>query len=222
MTTKAERYQKLYGRRKDELLSTLLPVAGAFDDAQTSGQLTAERITIISNALCHPRLLVAMNASELFWAMSKRWPEQISQAVTEVYQNPKAHARFAAICSLTKQTPQEVLTKLLKSGLKDKSGRVRGKVLERVEHFERKDLIPDILEMINAEKNAKTRQHFEYHLKMLRDGYVVNERKGRPAYVWVRTARGCTGRQISTAAIAAKGIEAAAVELMNAVLAEES
>jgi hypothetical protein len=221
VVTKAERYRQLYGRRKDRLLATLLPVGVAYDEAQESGELTTKRIGLVIEAACDSQLLVAMNASELLQALSKRWTETVAQAIQEIFQNPRAHARFAAICSLTKEIDDAVLVELLRAGLKDKSSRVRGKAATSAERLNRKDLLPELAVAVAVEKNTKARQGIEYHLRMLRDGYIINDKSEEPVYVWIRTASGYSGRRLSTDTIKAKGLEEAAGELALSVLEAE-
>jgi hypothetical protein len=211
--TKADRYRKLYGRRRDDLLSILLPVADAYDTAQHSGEFTPECASVIANAACHPRLLVAMNASELLQSLSNRWPELIAQAVFKLFGNPNANARFAAICSLTKSMPQDVLTEILRNGLKDRSARVRWKAADRIDHLEQKGLLLDLTAATSVEKNAKTCRTMEHHLKMLRDGYVADKEVDDEVYLWIRTPKGTSGRQVPTDVIKKNGIEAVIQDL---------
>jgi len=70
--TTVERYQQLYGRRRDDLLSKVLPAGAAYDRAQRTGELATTDLAAIIDAAAHPRLLVAMNASELLQTLSVR------------------------------------------------------------------------------------------------------------------------------------------------------
>jgi hypothetical protein len=112
-------------------------------------------------------------------AAAAQWPAATSRAILDLMASPKAHARFAALCSTTTHIEAEVLRAILQRGLTDKSARVRWKAADRAERLERHDLLPDIERAIAAEKNAKTRQTLQYHQRMLRDGYVAKDRAGR-------------------------------------------
>lgn len=216
MPTKVERYQQLYGRRRDDLLSEVLPAGAAYDRARQSGELAATDLAAIVDAAAHPRLLVAMNASELLQALSARWPAATSQAILDLMASAKAHARFAALCAATTHTESEVLRKVLQRGLMDKSARVRWKAADRAERLERRDLLPDIERAIAAETNAKTRQTLQHHLRMLRDGYIAEDRPGGRVSVWLRTSRGASGHDVDAATVKEKGIAAVVAELRKA------
>jgi hypothetical protein len=63
VATKVERYQQLYGRRRDDLLSEVLPAGEAYDRVLQTGELTEADLAAIVDAAARPRLLVAMDAS---------------------------------------------------------------------------------------------------------------------------------------------------------------
>ena len=213
MATKVERYRQLYGRRGDDLLSEVLPAGAAYDRAQQTGELTETDLATIVDAAAHPRLLVAMNASELLQALSARWPAAISHAIDDLLGSAKAHARFAALCSTTKHTEPEVLRTMLQRGLTDKSARVRWKAADRAERLERRDLLPDLERAITAEKNAKTRSTLQYHQRMLRDGYAAEDRAGGRVSIWLRTPQGYSGHDVDASAVKERGIASVVAEL---------
>jgi hypothetical protein len=207
MASKVERYRELYGQRKDNLLDLVLPAGSAYDRAKESGTLSEEDLRVIIDAAAHERLLVAMNAVELLWAMSDRWPAEISRAVAELFSSPKSHARFAAICVLTTDIDKSVARDVVKGGLKDKSARVRWKAADRAEWLERRDLIPDVEAALAVEKNAKSKRSIEHSLRFLRDGYTREDQEDGKVTLWVRTRRGHSGRDVDAREIEEKGIE---------------
>jgi hypothetical protein len=102
---------------------------------------------------------------------------------------------------------------MLQRGLTDKSARVRWKAADRADWLERRDLLPDLERALTAEKNAKTRRTLEYHQRMLRDGYIAEDRPGGRISIWVRTSDGTSGHDIDAATVKEKGIVAVVAEL---------
>jgi len=128
----------------------------------------------------------------------------------------KAHARFAALCSTTTHTQAEVLRAVVQRGLMDKSARVRWKAADRADRLECRDLLPDIERAIEAERNRKTRQTLQYHLRMLRDGYIAKDQADGRVSIWIRTPQGSSGHDVDADAIKKKGIAAVVAELRKA------
>jgi hypothetical protein len=84
-----------------------------------------------------------MNAVDFLGLLTETWP-QAAETVLTMSKNSKAHVRFNAICCLKPGTTQTVVNTVLKSGLADKSSRVRWKAAEKTEQLEMVNLLPEL------------------------------------------------------------------------------
>ena len=212
-----ERYAAWFERRRgprdaqDE--ADLLAIADAYDAAIMSGSLSAEQLESVVEGASSPRGLLRNNATKLLMKLSGRWPIA-ADAISNMFCSRQAHVRFAALCSLGRETPVSVTEALLKAGLRDKSSRVRWKAADRANCLERRNLVPEINAALNVESNDKARRSIELDLRMLRDGYWVEHES--PGWTSV-TARlhngGITCRAVSNDEFRAKGLEGILAEL---------
>ena len=200
------------GPRDAQDEADLLSVADAYDAATESGALSAAQLERLVEGASDTRALLWNNATNLLMKLSGRWPEA-AEAIATMFRSRRAHVRFAAICSLGRETPVAITDTLLKAGLCDKSSRVRWKAVDRANQLERRNLVPEITAALASESDAKARGSMELDLRMLRDGHWVRSESPGRLLVTARLRNGISSRMVSDDELRAKGLDAILAEL---------
>ena len=102
----------------------------------------------------------------------------MNAAILAMSQSSKAHIRFNAILCLGKSTPSDIVEKVLKTGLLDKSSRVRIKAADWIGRLRKTEFVPELTAALAIERNAKARATIEFSLRLLRDGYILKSAPG--------------------------------------------
>jgi hypothetical protein len=74
---------------------------------------------------------------------------------------------------------------ILRTGLRDKSSRVRTKAADWILQRRIRECIPDLESALAVEKHVETRETMDQGLRMLRDGYVLGNASRGQVLVWV-------------------------------------
>ena len=192
----------------------LLKVAGAFDAVQRDGKLTKNRLQTVVNGVSSKKALVWDGSSTLLMFLSEQFPEAAT-AILELSRSKQGHVRFNALCCLGKPTPPDVVDAAIRSGLTDKSSRVRWKAAQQAHVLNRVNLVPDITAALEAERHAKTRESLDLSLKLLRDGYTLEEQKDGRFFLTVSYRGGFCCRYVSANEMKSLGVEAIAAEMRD-------
>jgi hypothetical protein len=211
-----ERYAAWFERRRGprdaKAEADLLAVADAYDAAMQDGMLSAEQLQRVVDGASDPRALLWNNATDLLMKLSGKWPAA-ADAIATMFRSGKAHVRFAALCSLGRETPVDVTDALMKAGLMDKSSRVRWKAVDRANTLERRNLVPEITAALAAESDDKARGSMELDLRMLRDGHWVRPESPGRTSVMARLHNGIASKTVDDDELKSKGLEAILAEL---------
>lgn len=207
-----EHYAASFERRPGRRDANFLAVADAFDDAMQSGTLSCEQLQRVVHGASDSRGLLWNNATDLLMKLSGKWPAA-ADAIALMFQSRKAHIRFAALCSLGRDTPVAVTDPLLKAGFSDRSAQVRWKAVDRADTLERRSLVPEITAALAVESNDKARRSMELDLRMLRDGHWVQPESPGRISVIARLHNGTAGKTASEDELRTKGLEAILAEL---------
>ena len=179
--TQRERLQPWVGNylhpRYPELEAPLMAAVDAFDAVQQTGKLTPESLRPIVDAVSSPRTPLYENACGFMQTLSAKWPE-VNAAILAMSQSSKAHIRFNAILCLGNSTPSDIVEKVLKSGLLDKSSRVRIKAADWIGRLRKAEFVPELTAALAIEQNAEARSTIEFELRLLRDGYILKPASG--------------------------------------------
>src|SRR5262245_6765167 len=159
-----------------------------------------------------PRGLVWNNATTLLKLLGERF-DDAALSILEMSKNPKAHARFCALCCLGEKTNGDIVRTVIKAGVRDKSAKVRWKAVERARDLQLIELVPEITAALNTEKHGKTRSTIEFELRLLRDGYILEPENQNRYLLTVSYHRGTRMRYISDEKLKAEGIETLVAKL---------
>ncbi len=108
-----------------------------------------------------------------------------------------------------------VVHELLRRGLADKSSRVRWKAAQRVGDLEIKKLLPELESAFARETNAKARAEINLHLRLLRDGHILEPSSDSGYRATVRTKDGICSGYVTEQALRQKGAARVAAELRD-------
>lgn len=211
-----ERYAAWFERRRgprdpqDE--ATLLAIANAYDQAMHSGVLSANQLERVVGAASSARPLLWKNASEMLATLSGRFPAA-ADAIVSMSRSRRAHVRFAALCSLGKETPTAVTDTLLRVALSDKSSRIRWKAVDQANRLARLTLVPEITAALATETNERARRSMELDLRMLRDGHWVRPESAGWSSITVKRRDGVASRRVRDEELQSKGLESILAEL---------
>src|ERR1043166_8978671 len=178
--------QRRRGRREPLLEAELLTVVDAYDTAKQGRTLKPEELQLIADAASDSRALLWQNAVAFMGVLSEQWPEA-NAAILAMAQSRKAHVRFNALCCLGESTPFSTVEQVLKSGLRDKSARVRGKAADRMGQLRKLEFVPELTAALTNERDPKARSTMEFELRLLRDGYILEPAQGGGFRVTVHT-----------------------------------
>jgi len=192
--------------------AAVLAFADAYDRAIESGNLQPEQLNEVVAAASSSRALLWKNAVDLLARLAVRW-EAALDAVETMFASKQSQVRFAAICCLRADTPVIVANRLLLQGLTDKSSRVRWMAAQKASDFDRKELLPHLEAAFSIENNAKARRSIDFHLRLLRDGYIVENSTPAGYYFTVRIKDGIVSRYVTDEAMKTNGIDAIAAEM---------
>ena len=106
-------------------------------------------------------------------------------------------ARFNAVGFLTHTLPEALRIEIIDMALKDKSAKVREKGIERAEGFGITSFLPQFEKMQASETNDAVRRSLEFHIPLLRDGYLLQPSSdGAGYFLIVRTSSALGGPYI--------------------------
>jgi hypothetical protein len=186
--------------------AALLKVADAYDAVRRGGKLTPKRLQAIVDGASNKKMIVWANSSDLLELLSYDYRDA-AVAILEMSKSRHGHVRFSALCSLGRKTPPDIVDAVIRSGLIDKSSRVRWKAADKAHSLTRKNLVPDIMSALKHERNAKTRSTIEFEFKLLRDGYILEKKADGRNHLVVSYDGGITNRSVDAKEMKAQGID---------------
>jgi hypothetical protein len=193
--------------RFPDLEAPLLEAFDACDEIEESGEVSEENLARLLRAMNSHRRPLYENICGCMEKLSVKF-EPVQSAILEMSRSTKAHVRFNAILCLGYDTPHGLTDTVLKSGLMDKSARVRAKAGDYILRLDNKRVLPELSEAHACEKNPGTRDTLAFGLKLVRDGYILEKKKTGSWYVTVSIYRGgITCRPVDPSDIEAEGIE---------------
>ena len=199
--------------RYPELEVPLVAAIDAFDVILSANELAPHQLRPIVDAVSSSRRPLYENASGFMKTLSAKWPE-VNAAILAMSRSSKAHVRFNAILCLGNSTPADIIEKVLKSGLLDKSSRVRGKAADWIGRLRRRELVGELAAALSVEHDQKARSTIEFELRLLRDGYILEPEKDGGYRVTVHTDNGgVRSDPVDEVSLRTRGIDAIASEL---------
>ncbi len=208
--TQRERFEAYYalpGAKRIDEQRMVLAAADAYDASEAAGRILPEELARIVDAVADSRMGVWANGSHLMAMAMERW-EDARREFKKLLNHPKAHVRFAALCSLQEELPRDLIDGSIRQGLGDKSAKVRWKASGRASTLNCRHLLPEIDAAIRAEKNIKALSSLQFDYLWLRDGYIRRDLPDGRVTLSIRLPTGGGGSvTVTSGEIESKGIE---------------
>jgi hypothetical protein len=122
---------------------------------------------------------VAGGASSTLWSPGMEMLVQLAScheaardAFLALARSRKATQRFAAIAVMDDRLPRPIVLDVLKAGLLDKSAKVKGHAFMRCNDLAARELVEEMTRAA-ATLEGKAREHADWYLAMMRDGYAL-------------------------------------------------
>ena len=201
-------FERRTGPRNLKIEKEILAIASAYDKAMETGVLTEEQLQMVVDGVSSRNQLMWDSTSSLLRKLAERW-QIAADAILQLSRSNRAHARFAAICCLSKNIDDSITNVVLKAALVDKSGKIRSKAGETAFLLDLRSLIPDLELTLLSETNVQVKGSLELCLRMLRDGLWLKSMPDGRTDVVVRTVRwSIASKTYSEAELRVKGIDA--------------
>jgi hypothetical protein len=199
-------------RRYPELEAPLRAAIHAFDTIQETKCVTPELLAAIVGAASSSRRPLYESATTLVSELTGQFPEA-QEAIVTMARNPHSHVRFNAILCIGKSTPEPVSIQLLRESLRDNSAKVRGKAADWIGRMRLRELISDLEDASQREKNVNAKKTIDFELRLLRDGHILERTSDEGFNVITHTKIGCASRFVSESELNRRGIDVIVAEL---------
>lgn len=133
----------------------------SFRTMMVKGEADTKSLTFLAAQCEDRRTRISYSAANRLFHLSNFVPERIAPYVVQLSQSKAAHARFAAIVALSSNLNSDLVTKLVRAGIKDRSSRVRWKAAQFAANAKLIHLRADLAEAIRLERDAGTKQEIE-------------------------------------------------------------
>jgi hypothetical protein len=194
-------------KRQPDLEPQLLAAIDAYDTIQQENRLDAGRLAPIVAAASSSRRPLYENAAEFLGKLTGKYA-LARESVEKMAVDSRSHVRFNAILCLKKATPLDFTLRIIRQGLRDKRANVRGKAADWAGRLRIREVVPDLEAAFAVEKNKKARETIEFELRLLRDGYILEQEKDGTFCVTAFTPNGCGSRWFKKTEIEQRGMEA--------------
>lgn len=219
MPLSRERYESWIASRLEprfpELAARLRASLDALERIRAQERIDPPDLDPLVDLLRSSRRPLYENGADLLRELTAERAE-VRDVVAELARDNKAHVRFNAILCLSDLTPREFSVTILRQALSDSSARVRQKAADWALRLKLGELVPDLERASLHEKQAANKKTIDFSLRLLRNGYVVEEVGGDSVSITVPRKGSIVGRYFSRAEFEAKGAAALAAEMQDA------
>lgn len=90
--------------------------------------------------------------------------------ISAMAEDRQVHVRYNALQCLSRKTPREFAFSMLQKALTDRSPAIRKFAVQQCDHFDLKEIIPNVERMKKTEKDEGVIRTLDFNLPLLRDG----------------------------------------------------
>lgn len=119
------------------------------------------------------------------------------EAMLKIMESPKANERSQIVWALTARLPKDFRVQMIRKAITDRSKYVRFEAATKADLFGFKELIPEIEAQRDRESDPESKSALDFHVVMLRDGYLLKRSADGSFYLAVRTKNGWGGSYIT-------------------------
>lgn len=186
----------------------------AFDSIQAGEQITPRLLQPIVDAASDSRRLIYDIPVGFLQELTGKH-EEARMAVSKLAVDKRSHTRFNSIMCIGRTAPKSFKLQLLRQGLRDKSSKVRWKSADWAGRQRLRELVPELEEAFASEKHEKARSTIVFDLKLLRDGYILEQETDGRFRVTAFTPNGVGSRWFEQMELERRGIEAIVAEFAS-------
>ena len=168
----------------------------AYAQARDAASVTAAQVEPLVFAAKSRFTRVWETAMELLVPLAPKHAV-VRDAMREMLNSKKVNERFNVVASLMACVPKSLSMEVIRRALNDKGSRVREKATEAADHLFLNELLPDLERRLAFEGSPGAKKALEFHVAMLRDGYILRREEDGTPRLTVRTKRGWTMPQIT-------------------------
>lgn len=199
-----------WGNKQNDKGIEILELVEAVHEVVATGQITKRCLTALHNGM-HSRFKDIYGAAgDRLIQLSHYFPEAL-ELLHQLTQSSKASVRLHAIQSIWRYCPpMNDAEKILCRALTDSSSQVRIFAAMRIDLLNLDNLVPDLENATENEKNSKIKSSMTHSLSMLRNGYALHPHEDKTSFtLWVKTVGGTTssGPSLSKAECTTENIE---------------
>jgi hypothetical protein len=190
--------------RYPELVPLCTEARSIASDAQASGRLTVPQARRLIELASSARTPLGENVAGMLGELAGAIPEA-QDAIAALAEARQVHGRINALVAIESFPVGRLHVRLIGVLLRDRSRRVRGLAADKAVSFGLKELLPELIQAVQAETNPELREELEAQVALLRDGYRVSARDDGSVWVTCRKGRGVVSRRFSVGQFESEG-----------------
>lgn len=145
--------------------------------------------------------LVAWDIGTVFLARLAGAHSAAREALVELSRHKKADVRNSIVWSLKwawkEGLPRGFVLQILRGALSDRSKKVRQQAIKVADMLQLKELVADLEDLLQTEKNKDVLKSLRFHLGMMTDGYLLEHDARNELRLTVKKESGWSGRLIT-------------------------
>ncbi len=180
--------------RYPELVPLYAEACSIAAEAKASACLTAPQARRLSELAASSRAPLGENVAGLLGELAAAIPEA-QDAIAALAGARQVHGRINALVAIESFPVGRLHVRLIGMLLRDRSRRVRRLAADKAMGFGMKELLPELIQAVQAETNLQLRDELEAQVALLRDGYRVRALDDGSVWVTCRKDRGLVSRR---------------------------
>ncbi|MBI3410200.1 MAG: HEAT repeat domain-containing protein [Planctomycetes bacterium] len=203
--------------KKKEQRSVGIGALDAFGRIQHRGDIGQADLKPITRSALASLRSIREDAIRMLLLIGREF-DAARNALLQVFASRNAEVRFTLVSEFgywRLQFPESFVRGFLARALQDESPRVRMFAAEGCNGYERNDLLPLMRTASDKETDPGTKCHIETSIRLLADGYYVDDRGTGDVFVWAKTNRGTSGQPVSRSDFSRKNVQKIVKKIMQ-------
>jgi hypothetical protein len=109
----------------------------------------------------------------------------------------KSSERLQAVDHLSARMPTSLNQEILRRGINDRSKSVRLCAARKCDRLHLREMLPELEQRVEVEPAPELKQRLEFHIAMIRDGYLIERKEDGEIQLCVRKRNGWSWQEIS-------------------------
>ncbi|MBW4443181.1 MAG: hypothetical protein KME10_18465 [Plectolyngbya sp. WJT66-NPBG17] len=198
MPSSTSRYRDWVDKRNDPLDRKQIAYAAldAYEEIANRDLIQLDDLTPIITA-AKSQYMTVWDVGTVFLVRLAETHIAAQGAMLEIMDSPKAKERLHLIWALTARLPEDFRMNIIRKAISDRAKRVRTIAAAKADLFGFKELLLELEAQRDRESDDDVRNTLQFHIVMLRSGYILErDADGNPC-LSVRTKNGWTSPRIT-------------------------